>query len=51
LSWASAPKRFSAAFGLEKVSAIYAAIRSQLINHLATDSDTAFGLLALADKR
>jgi DNA-binding transcriptional regulator LsrR (DeoR family) len=48
---ASAPARFAVAFGLEKLTAIFAAIRSQLINHLATDSDTAFGLLALADKR
>jgi DNA-binding transcriptional regulator LsrR (DeoR family) len=48
---ASAPRRFGVAFGLEKVTAIYAAIRGQLINHLATDSDTAFGLLALTDKR
>jgi deoxyribonucleoside regulator len=48
---ASAPARFAVAFGLEKLTAIYAAIRSQLINHLATDSVTAFGLLALTDKR
>jgi deoxyribonucleoside regulator len=48
---ASAPRRFGVAFGPEKVTAIYAAIRSQLVNHLATDSDTAFGLLALADKQ
>ena len=48
---ASAPARGAVAFGLEKLTAIFAAIRRQLINHLETDSDTAFGLLALADKR
>jgi DNA-binding transcriptional regulator LsrR (DeoR family) len=48
---ASAPRRFGVAFGLEKVTAIYSAIRGQLINHLTTDSDTAFGLFALTDKR
>jgi DNA-binding transcriptional regulator LsrR (DeoR family) len=43
---ASAPARFAVAFGLEKLTTIFVAIRSQRINHLATDSDTAFGLLA-----
>ena len=44
---ALAPIRFGVAFGSEKVTAIFAAIRGKLINHLATDSETAIALLAL----
>lgn len=47
----SVPTRFGVAFGPEKVTAILAAIRGRLINHLATDSETAEGLLKLARKR
>lgn len=39
--------KFGVAFGQDKVSAIFAAIRGRLINHLSTDSETAASLIAL----
>lgn len=47
---AAVPTKFGVAYGPEKVNAIDAAIRGRLLNHLATDSETAEALLARADQ-
>lgn len=43
---AAVPVRLGVAFGAGKVAAIRAAVRGRLVNHLATDSETAAALLA-----
>ena len=45
---ARVPARFGVAFGTDKVAAIHAAVHGGLVNHLATDSETAAALIALA---
>ena len=45
---ALAPTKFGVAFGPDKVTAIFAAIRGRLLNHLASDSETADALIRLA---
>ena len=42
------PTKFAVAFGREKIDAILAAITGGLLNHLATDSDTADALIGHA---
>lgn len=46
---AEVPARLGVAFGADKVAAIRAAVRGGLVSHLATDTETAAALIALAD--